>query len=105
MDVVLELDAATGARYTDRVYYPLPPQYRWRLFGGEAPRGDRYPLFAVTWPSLDAEVARAVLEQTPERLRLSLYSFKKTKPCPVEVLAPEAGRYEWRSGTPGKSSW
>ncbi len=89
----------TEVLYTDRVYYPLPVEYRWRLFGGEAPRGDRYPTFSVTWPAVQAEFARAVMSFSQESLRLRLYSFE-TRPHRVQVrlwrLKP--GRYQWRAG-------
>jgi hypothetical protein len=84
--------------FTDRVYYQLPGVYRRHLFGGESPRGDRYPTFAVTWPSTGAEFARAVLEASVVSAKLRLYSFE-AKPASVPVrlwrLAP--GRYRWRS--------
>lgn len=68
--------------WTDRVYYPLPVNYRRALFGGEAPRGDRYPDFAVTWAPTQMEVARAVLQAAPDKLALALYSFE---PQPAEI--------------------
>ncbi len=84
--------------YTDRVYYPLDPQYRQYLFGGEAPRGDRYPTFAVTWPPAQTEFARAVLAATSTSLQLRLYSFEN-RPASAQVrvwrLAP--GKYGWVS--------
>jgi hypothetical protein len=70
------------ALWTDRVYYPLPEPYRHALFGGEAPRGDRYPDFAVTWGAADGEVARAVLQSSPDTMRLALYNFESG---PVEL--------------------
>ena len=85
--------------YTDRVYYPLTPEYRWLLFGGEAPRGDRYPTFAVTWPAAQAEFARAVLEATPEKVRLRAYSFEAGKRMAlVRLWRLKPGRYTWRAG-------
>jgi hypothetical protein len=85
--------------YTDRVYYALPAAYSWRLFGGEAPRGDRYPFFAVTWPEGTAEFARAVLESGTGRLRIRLYSFEAAE---AEVEARlwrlKPGAWRWRLG-------
>ena len=81
--------------YTDRVYYPLDPRYTRYLFGGEAPCGDRYPGFAVTWPAAKTDFARAVLGSTPTSLQLRLYSFEN-RPGSAQVrvwqLAP--GRYQ-----------
>jgi hypothetical protein len=86
------------AIYTDRVYYPLGPQYTQYLFGGEAPRGDGAPAFAVTWPTSQTEFARAVLKATGTSLRLRLYSFE-ARPASAQVrlwrLAP--GTYRWLS--------
>ena len=79
--------------YTDRVYYALPGEYRQRLFGGEAPRGERYPAFAVTWDPSAEEYARAVLESTPQSLRLRAYNF--------EAKAVTARLRTWRL-KPGK---
>ncbi|MBI4873309.1 MAG: hypothetical protein HY822_01605 [Acidobacteria bacterium] len=85
--------------YTDRVYYSLHPEYRWRLFGGEAPRGDRYPTFAVTWPPSPAEVARAVLSAGEDRLRIRAYSFEDVRrEIPVRLWRLKPGRYTWRAG-------
>jgi hypothetical protein len=84
--------------WTDRVYYLLPPEYRQRLFGGEAPRGDRYPTFAVTWPAAQADFARAVLEAGPDKLRLALYSFEPAEArIPLRVWRLKPGAYEWES--------
>jgi hypothetical protein len=84
--------------YTDRIYYPLPPEYRLRVFGGEAPRGDRYPTFAVTWLPDDEPYARAVLATTESSLRLRVYHFRN-RPAAARFrvwrLAP--GRYTWRA--------
>jgi hypothetical protein len=85
--------------YTDRVYYPLPAEYRVALFGGEAPRGDRYPTFSVTWPPTDAEFARAVLSAGENEIRLRLYSFDAAqKQVPVRLWRLKPGRYTWQSG-------
>ena len=89
----------TEVLYTDRVYYPLPPEYRWRLFGGEAPRGDRYPTFAVTWPAAQAEFARVVLAASERGLRARLYSFEREeKFIPLRLWRLEPGAYRWRCG-------
>jgi hypothetical protein len=85
------------AQFTDRVYYQLPAAARRLLFGGEAPRGERYPFFAVTWIPAKNEYGRAVLGAALESLRLRLYSFE---PAPAKAafrvwrLVP--GKYAWR---------
>ena len=84
--------------YTDRVYYSMTPEYRQLLFGAEAPRGERYPTFAVTWPAADGDFARAVIEASPARLRLQLYNFGVTEfKAPVRLWRLKAGRYRWES--------
>jgi hypothetical protein len=89
----------TEPLYTDRVYYPLPAEYRWYLFGGEAPRGDRYPSFPVTWPAAEFEFARAVLETSSERLRIQAYSFEEAgRSAPVRLWRLKPGRYSWTAG-------
>jgi hypothetical protein len=88
--------------YTDRVYYSLPAEYRLRLFGGEAPRGDRYPTFAVTWLPEAADFARAVLEATDRSLRIALYNFEE-RPVTARLRAwrLRPGGYRWRSEAGG----
>jgi hypothetical protein len=86
--------------YTDRVYYGLPAEYRWRLFGGEAPRGDRYPSFAVTWPASKAEFARAVLEARPDRVRVRIYAFQGGEGR-MRLWRLEPGAYRWSAGDRG----
>ncbi len=87
------------AMFTDRVYYRWPAEYRWYLFGGEAPRGDRYPTFAVTWPPFNGDVARAVLEAEAERLKFVLYNFEDSeKTVPVRVWRLRPGLYRWNGG-------
>lgn len=83
--------------YTDRVYYKVTPLYHLYLFGGEAPRGDRYPAFAVTWPAASGEFARAVLASGPDRLELAAYNFE-TEPLtvPLRVWKLEPGGYRWQ---------
>lgn len=89
----------TEVLYTDRVYYPLPAAYRWRLFGGEAPRGDRYSSFAVTWPAVDTEFARAVMAAGEEAVTMRVYSFAAAQTSiPVRFWRLKPGAYEWRSG-------
>jgi len=86
------------ALYTDRVYYRLPPGYRRRLFGGEAPRGDRFPSFAVTWPATEGQFARAVLEASPIAMVLQAYSFEAREiTIPVRVWRLQPGPYRWES--------
>ena len=90
----------TEVLYTDRVYYPLPVEYRWRLFGGEAPRGDRYPTFSVTWPPAQAEFARAVTAFSQESLRLRAYSFETgARRVPIRLWRLKPGRYQWSAGS------
>jgi hypothetical protein len=90
----------TEVLYTDRVYYPLPSEYRWRLFGGEAPRGDRYPTFSVTWPASEAEFARAVTAASEDAVTLRAYSFEAAeRSMAVRFWRLKPGRYEWRSET------
>jgi hypothetical protein len=89
------------ALWTDRVYYPLPENYRWALFGGEAPRGDRYPNFAVTWGAAAGDVARAVLEAKPDQVALALYNFEPAAvEVPLRLWRLRPGRYQVR-GLPG----
>jgi len=84
--------------FTDRVYYQLPAEYRQRLFGGESPRGDRYPTFAVTWPAAEGEFARAVLDATPRSLEMALYGFEEREMgVPVLLWRLEPGEYRWES--------
>lgn len=84
--------------YTDRVYYPVPVEYRLRLFGGEAPRGERYPTFSVTWPPAHAEFARAVLDAGDASLKLCLYNFEaQAADAAMRLWRLKPGRYEWRS--------
>jgi len=85
--------------YTDRVYYRWPALVRWHLFGGEAPRGDRYPTFFVTWPPEPASFARLVLEAHPERLTLLLYNFEPRElAVPIRVWRLKPGLYRWADG-------
>ena len=85
--------------YTDRVYYRLPAEYRWYLFGGEAPRGDHYPTFAVTWPTVKGAFARAVLDATSTSLKLHLYNFEREElRVPLRAWRLQPGRYRWQGG-------
>jgi hypothetical protein len=85
--------------FTDRVYYPLPAEYRWHLFGGESPRGDRYPAFAVTWPAAKAEFARALLTASENEVVFRAYSFESAPATvPVRLWRVRPGRYTWTSG-------
>lgn len=93
------------ALWTDRIYYGLPAGYRRALFGGEAPRGDRYPEFAVTWgvpegAAAQTVVARAVLNATPERIEIALYNFEaEAISLPVRFWRLKPGRYSITSDT------
>jgi hypothetical protein len=85
--------------YTDRVYYPLAPEYRWYLFGGEAPRGDRYPTFSVTWPVVKGEFARAVLSAGEDHIRVRAYSFETSGlEAQLRLWRLKPGRYTWTNG-------
>ncbi|MCS7025090.1 MAG: hypothetical protein NZV14_09835 [Bryobacteraceae bacterium] len=64
--------------WTDRVYYRLPWEYGERLFGGEPPRGDRYPMFAISWMPVEGEFARAVLHASRQSLELAAYNFESS---------------------------
>lgn len=88
------------AIYTDRVYYPLPPRLQLRLFGGEAPRGDRAPAFAVTWPAVNTRYSRLVMTADSERLEALLYSFEEqTAEARLRLWRLKPGRYQWRAGS------
>ncbi|MCP5114082.1 MAG: hypothetical protein GY953_24895, partial [bacterium] len=83
--------------YTDRVYYPLAPELLKMLFGGPAPRGERYPTFAVTWGATNFECARAVLRASEDEVRLRLYSFEQSEqPVPVRLWRIQPGLLRWR---------
>ena len=82
------------ALFTDRVIPWWSPAYKAALFGGDAPRGERYPGFAVTWPATDNQVARVVLEAGPERLRFRFYNFEDREAAlPVRLWRTNAGRW------------
>jgi hypothetical protein len=50
------------------------------LFGGEAPRGDRYPTFSVTWPPADTEFARALLRGSERDIAIRAFQFRCAHP-------------------------
>ena len=85
--------------WTDRIPYGiLSAELKMYLFGGDAPRGERYPAFVVTWPSAKASFARAVLKATAAGAELRLYSFEaQPVRIPVRFWRLARGRYEWRS--------
>jgi hypothetical protein len=86
------------ALYTDRVYYSMTPQYRQLLFGAEAPRGERYPTFAATWPAANGEFARAVIAAKDTELGLHFYNFgSREMQVPLRVWRLKAGTYQWES--------
>ncbi|MEI9900601.1 MAG: hypothetical protein WDN31_11275 [Hyphomicrobium sp.] len=70
--------------------------YQRSLFGGSAPRPDRYPAFAVTWTPAKEQYARAVVAASAESLRLKLYSFE-AGPIRADLRAwrLRPGRYQW----------
>ena len=84
------------ALFTDRVNYQLPAGYRFHLFGGEAPRGDRFPAFAVTWPETSGDFARAVVSATNQSLSAALFNFES---LPIETKLRlwklAKGKYRW----------
>ena len=83
--------------YTDRVYYAMSPRYQSWLFGGEPPRGDRAPLFAVTWPAQKTPFARAVVGVGPDALKLRLYGLEDGE-AQVRLWRLKPGRYQWSAG-------
>ena len=89
------------ALFTDRVNPRWPANYKLRLFGGDAPRGERYPNMAVTWPAAKEEFARAVVEAKPDSLKLVVYSFE-SRPiqASLRVWRLQPGRFRWRSTAP-----
>jgi hypothetical protein len=87
----------TEALFTDRVNPLWSAEYKLHLFGGDAPRGERYPAFSVTWPPVSAQFARAVLESSPRTLRLRIYNFEDREiTAPVLLWRLEPGEYERR---------
>jgi hypothetical protein len=99
----VNLDMLTSeALFTDRVNPRWTADYKLHLFGGDAPRGERYPNMAVTWPASKEEFARAVLEAKPDLLKLAVYSFE---PRPIQVNLRvwrlRQGRFRWTSETSG----
>ena len=85
--------------YTDRVYYDVAPRYGFRLFGGDSPRGERYPAFAVTWAQAGEDYARAVLEAGDRALRMRLYSFARTPlTATFHTWRLKPGKYELAVG-------
>ncbi len=90
--------------WTDRIPYGLlSAEYKSYLFGGDAPRGERYPTFAVTWPATKASFARAVLNTTGTSAELRLYSFEpQTVHIPVRLWRLQRGKYEWESSSVGR---
>jgi hypothetical protein len=102
-----EMDARLGVNFemltseviwTDRVYYRWPAEYRQYLFGGEAPRGDRYPTFAATWPPMKEEFARAVVRAGEDGIELAAYNFEASLvQAPVRLWRLKPGAYRWES--------
>ncbi len=91
--------STSEAIYTDRVAYGLPVEYKQRLFGGEAPRGDRAPTFAVTWPAAKVRFARAVLSAGRRQLTARLYNFEgEAAMAPVRLWRLDPGTYQWECG-------
>lgn len=80
--------------WTDRVYYRLPVDYRKHLFGGEAPRGDRFPTFAITWEPIEGDYARAVTKWDERSMELRAYNFESTPLiAPVHLWRLKKGDY------------
>jgi hypothetical protein len=82
---------------TDRVYFRFQPEFCQYLFGGDSPSGERVPNFAVTWPQIDVEVARAVLEWGRDNMVIELYNFEeKPVDLPIRFWQFKPGKYQWR---------
>lgn len=87
------------AIYTDRVYYALPGLLSTHLFGGDAPRGDRAPAFAVTWPPVAGRFARMVTAADGDSLQALIYSFETgASSAKVRLWRLKPGSYRWRAG-------
>lgn len=87
------------AIYTDRVHYALPPALLPHLFGGGAPRGDRAPGFAVTWPESDTRFSRLVMAAGPAELQARLYSFETAEAqARLRLWRLKPGAYRWTAG-------
>lgn len=57
------------------------------------------PPLAVSWTNLDDRVAARVIESSPTRLRVAIYSFdERPRRVGMRLWELEAGRYERRSG-------
>lgn len=88
--------STSEALYTDRIAYPLPAEYQQRLFGGEAPRGDRAPTFHVTWPVTKTRFARAVLAVASQSFTARLFSFESAPAsAAIRLWRLEKGAYQW----------
>lgn len=85
--LAVNLDMFTSeVPWTDRVYCRWPAKLRQHPFGGEAPRGDRYPAFALAWPPAQGEFSRAVAAAKPARLALAAYNIESGVPmAPVRL--------------------
>lgn len=82
------------AIFTDRVIPRWTAFYKTALFGGDAPRGERYPGFMVTWPPTNKSVARAVLESGPRLIRFRFFNFEDHEVMqPVRLWRCRAGRW------------
>jgi hypothetical protein len=93
------------ALFTNRVFYPLPSSYLLRLFGGESPRGDHYPTFAVSFPPPGRDLARAVLLATIQRLEILLYNFERGEiAAEIRLWKLSPGKYQWQVIAPSGNS-
>lgn len=84
----------------DRVAIPQNTMARMYL-GGMADKAKRlnYHYHAVSWEQADDDVARFVVEDTPERLVVLLYSFHAApQPVTMRVWKLRHGRYRVRAG-------
>lgn len=99
--LALDFDMYTReAIYTDRVYYALPVLLTTRLFGGGAPRGDRAPDFAVTWPPVSPRFARLVTASGSTTLRALLFSFENAPgEATLRLWRLKPGAYRWSAGS------
>jgi hypothetical protein len=86
----------TEALFTDRVYYAIPEAYQQFLFGGAAPRPDRYPAFAISrTPAVD-EYSHAVLSATDTALDLKFFNFEQAVvQANFRAWRLRPGRYQW----------
>jgi len=87
---------STEALFPDRVFFEVPETYQRFLFGGAAPRPDRYPAFAVTWAPAREEYARAVVAANETSIQLKLFNFEPgVVQASLRAWRLRPGRYQW----------